>query len=114
MWPGTRIPGLYVFGIRWQQQPMCSSGPLKASFAMFSSNVHNHFGEPGVRSLLDLQFVVRDRLHFVGEHVPRRVVHFAASSCGQTAVGYVYVERTEQQVIHLEPREQFLEPIEQE
>src|SRR5690606_33514476 len=53
------------------------------NWPMATSNVHNHFRQPPVPRLLDLQFVVRDRLDLVAEHVACRVERFAPRGAGE-------------------------------
>src|SRR5436305_12144136 len=67
--PGTRIPGLYPFGMRTQFGSIRSSGPEYGCFCMGHSwalDVDDHLGDPNVALALDAQAVVGNRLHLVG------------------------------------------------
>src|SRR5688500_17474748 len=108
--PSTRMPGLYDFGMRQQQASTCSSGPAYASLTMENlaspqaadSNIDDHLRQPPVPRLFHAQAVIRDRLHFVFQHMARRIEGLAPGGAGQAVVADTGLELAEQQMLGVE------------
>ena len=79
-----------------------------------NSNIHNHFCQPPIGGFLNLEFVVRDRLHFVSEKMPGRIEWFAPSNSSQSIVANLNLELTEHYMVLIASHEEVAKPVEQQ